>query len=128
MARKVTKWEFFKDGERYLATQGESPKGFKDLLFVALGGSIDKIEEMLVSRNNLAKMTRVDTVPEDWARAFQNYGVPFVSAPQAIIREQIELKLVPEFSASNYLTIYLQLTGILFILVTFAMILDEILK
>lgn len=82
MARMKKSWEFFKDGQRYLATCGESPKGFQNLLFVSFTGTVDKIEESLISRDNLNKMTRVDTVPSEWAKAFGARGVDIPLPPR----------------------------------------------
>ncbi len=70
--------EFYQDGETYVALTGESPRDFKDCLFLAYTGKDSgSINETCVSRDNLDSMTRVEgaDVPDDWAKAFEAKGV-----------------------------------------------------
>ncbi len=74
MARKQ---EFFRDGDKYAALTGESPKKFKGLMFAAfVGDNPGSIIETCLMRDQLEKMTRIEgaDVPEDWADAFRAKG------------------------------------------------------
>lgn len=65
--------KYYRSGEEYLALTGESPKGFKGVLFVCLtGGSPGDIKEDLVDENRLKGWEHVPDkeVPDDWFAAF----------------------------------------------------------
>lgn len=65
--------KYYRRGEEFLALTGESPKGFKGVLFVCLkGDSPGDIKEDVVDKNRLREWKKVpaDEVPEDWFAAF----------------------------------------------------------
>lgn len=55
----------------YIAVTDESPKGFKDVLFIGRGGPLDDIEETAFEVHQLRKLKPVDRcdVPEVWLEA-----------------------------------------------------------
>ena len=67
---------FYRSGDTYVALTGESPKDFKDYLFVAFtGNDPNSVSETCISRDDIQKMTKVDDVPADWADAFEAVGL-----------------------------------------------------
>lgn len=76
MARKKKQLEFYRDGDKYLVLTGESPKDFKDFLFICFKGDTPaSVKEDVVTRDDLPKLTKVADVPDDWADAFEAAGI-----------------------------------------------------
>jgi len=70
MGRKA---KYYRRGSQYLALTGESPKGFKGVLFVCrIGDSPGDIKEDVVDQNRLRDWEEVPSkeVPDDWFAAF----------------------------------------------------------
>ena len=75
MSKKPT---FYRDDDRYITLTGESPKGFKDYLFVAfIGTDAGVVEEGVVCLDDINKMEAIEgaDVPNDWADMFRQKGV-----------------------------------------------------
>lgn len=60
----------YKNGDGYILVTGESPKEFKDYLFVVWEGPIDGLTEGVKTRDELKKLERADEVPDKWIDAF----------------------------------------------------------
>jgi len=70
MGRKA---KYYRRGAQYLALTGESPKGFKDVVFICrIGDSPGDIREEVVDQNRLRDWEEVPSkeVPDDWFAAF----------------------------------------------------------
>jgi len=66
---------YYKQGDGFLATKGKSPRGFRGVLVVVYTGKTpDDIKEEAQSVQSLKKLEQVDSVPEEWAEALENYG------------------------------------------------------
>lgn len=74
---------YFKTDTGYIAVTDESPKGFKDVLYVGKGGSINKIEEQVFEISQLRKLTKVNLkdVPDAWLLAL-GYDHPPMPKPE----------------------------------------------
>lgn len=71
------KQEFFRNGDKYVALTGESPKQFKGLMFAAfVGDNPESIAETCLMHNQLEKMVRIEgaDLPDEWADAFRANG------------------------------------------------------
>lgn len=78
MACKKRQLEFYRDGDRYVATTGECPQGFKDFLFLTLVGETpESVTETCYQGDQFTKLTQIEgaDVPDDWAEAFEKLGV-----------------------------------------------------
>lgn len=60
----------YKTNDGYILATGESPKEFKDFLFVVWEGPIDGLAEGVKTRDELKKLERADEVPDKWIDAF----------------------------------------------------------
>lgn len=60
----------YKNGDGYILVTGESPKEFKDYLFVVWEGPIDGLTEGVKTRDELKQLEQADEVPDEWIDAF----------------------------------------------------------
>jgi hypothetical protein len=74
---------YFQTGMGYVAVTDESPKGFKDVLYVGKGGPLDKIEEQVFEATQIRRLTKValKDVPDAWLLAL-GYDYPPMPAPE----------------------------------------------
>lgn len=68
------KSKYYTDGTNYFAVTG-CPKGFKDVLFIVWCGPINNLEEKVLPLSALKDLTKVSTIPSEWATAFEACGV-----------------------------------------------------
>jgi len=65
-----TKQKFYREGDGYLMVTGESPKGFKGILFVVWEGDIDDLKEGVRTLDQLKDLEEVDDIDWEWYQAF----------------------------------------------------------
>jgi len=62
--------QFYRDGDKFLMTTGECPKGFKGSLFVVWEGPIDALKEGVKTQEQLKELEKVDDIDKEWLDAF----------------------------------------------------------
>jgi hypothetical protein len=74
--------DFYKIDDSYILLTGESPRGFRGVLYAAWHGhAIDSFDETVLSVAQLAAMTPVEIadVPDEWYNAFSNVSGLFAA-------------------------------------------------
>ena len=67
--------KYFKTDETYIATKGQSPKGFQGVLcIIYTGPSAGEVSESVLACNQMKKLEEVESVPTEWAEAFEPFG------------------------------------------------------
>ena len=84
--------DFYKSDDSYVLTTGESPKGFRNVLYIAWSVEDDGgIMECVLSVADLAAMTSVEIVdvPDEWYNAFSDVSGLFA-------KREVKVKVEPD--------------------------------
>src|SRR5215213_164232 len=98
---------YYDDGQGgFVAVTSHCPKGFKDVLFIGKGpipgGGIETVRETAYEKTWLSKLRQIQTVPDDWMRAF-GYEQP--AEPVEVFAPSPRPVVIPEQTRSDVVEI-----------------------